>query len=247
MKQLVKKPYPLSRRFRLSLCGLCMGLLMLAGNPLAAATYQSHESIRHAVQKFLTRQAKGVNKDIRIKVNDLDPRLRVAACDQALTTYFPPGSDLFTASTIGVQCKGTKPWTLYVPSQVSIVEKVVITLRPMTRGHKITPQDITTVKREVRGLHTGFYTDPGRVIGKVIKRPVPVNSVLANNLLEKSLMVHRGEQVTIVAKAAGLEVRMTGKALMNGAQGQQIRVRNLKSRQVVTGTVSGDGTIDVQL
>ena len=224
-----------------------MGVLMLAGNPSAAATYQSHESIRHAAHDYLARQASGVNKDISIEVNDLDPRLRVAACGQPLTTFLPPGSDIFTATTVGVQCKGDKPWTLYVPAQIKILEKVVITLRPMNRGHKISPQDITTMKREVNGLHTGFYTDPARVIGKLIKRSIPVNSVLDPNLLEKMLLVRRGEQVAIIAKAGGLEVRMMGKAMMDGTEGEQIRVRNMTSKQIVTGTVTDSGTIDVQL
>ena len=247
MKQLFNILDPTSWRFLFRLFGLSMGLLMFVGNPSLAATFESHNSIRHAAHNFLAHQASGVNKDIKIKVNELDPRLRVAACDQPLSTFFPPGSDLFTTSTVGVQCRGTKPWTLYVPAQVDIVEKVVITLRPMTRGHRVTPQDVTTIKRDVGGLHTGFFTDTNVVIGKVIKRSIPVNSVLTRNLLQKTLLVRRGDQVTIVARAAGLEVRMTGKALMNGSQGEQIQVRNATSKQVVTGTVSRDGTVDVQL
>jgi len=247
MFQSVKNIHLNARRLLHGVCGVCAGLLLLAGNPLAAATFQTHESIRQAAHDFLARHATGVSKDIRINVNDLDPRLRVPACDQALTSFLPPGSDIFTTSTVGVQCKGKKPWTLYVPAQINILENVVITMRPLPRGHQISQQDITTVKRDVGGLHSGFFTDPAKVIGKLIKRSISVNSVLDPNLLQRTLMVRRGEQVIIIAKASGLEVRMMGKALMNGAQGDLIRVRNNTSKQIITGTVTGNGTIDVQL
>jgi flagella basal body P-ring formation protein FlgA len=38
-----------------------------------------------------------------------------------------------------------------------------------------------------------------------------------------------------------------GQALMDGSEGELIRVRNSSSKQIVTGTVTGDGTVDVHL
>jgi flagella basal body P-ring formation protein FlgA len=223
------------------------GCLLAAGEPLLAATHQSHESIRQAVHDYLAAQTRSLGRATRIDVDELDPRLLVAACNRALSTFLPPGADIFSVSTVGVQCRGDNSWTLYVPVKVKILETVVISLRPMSRGHQISRQDITLIQRDVAGLHIGYYNDPDKVVGKVLRRSVAINSVLGPGLLEKAQVIRRGEQVMIVAHTGGLEVRMMGQALMDGSEGELIRVRNSSSKQIVTGTVTGDGTVDVHL
>lgn len=49
----------------------------------------------------------------------------------------------------------------------------------------------------------------------------------------------------MVANTAGLRVTMQGKALADGSRGDRIRVKNLSSGQVVTGTVVRSGVIQV--
>lgn len=222
-------------------------LPLSAPEPLYAAGYQSHESIRQVVHSFLTQQISDTHLDTAIEVDRLDPRLRVTQCSGKLEPFLPPGSELLNTSTVGVRCQGVKPWTLYVPAKIKVFEKVVVTTRPLSRGHRINRKDIKVSRRDVATLHFGYISEPGRIVGTLAKRSIPVNGVIHPGLVEKARLVRRGQRIVIIAKAKGLEVRMQGKALMDGAEGDEVKVRNLSSNQVVIGTIAEDGTIKVHM
>ena len=66
-------------------------------------------------------------------------------------------------------------------------------------------------------------------------------------VLEAPRLVRRGERVTITARADGIDVRMAGKALMDGTAGERIRVRNINSDRVIEATVASPGMVEVQM
>jgi flagella basal body P-ring formation protein FlgA len=69
--------------------------------------------------------------------------------------------------------------------------------------------------------------------------------VVHAGLLKRANLVKRGSKVEIIANFDGLDVRMRGEALADGGRGDRIRVKNLSSGRVVTGTVSGSGVVHV--
>lgn len=240
---------PVRRAARHRLKGTSLGavcLYLLAG-PSFAATYQSHASIRHAAGNFLAHQAHRLKKRHVVQVDRLDPRLHVKHCSSALETFLPPGSTVYTATTVGVRCRGVSPWTLFVPAHLKVLDKVIVATRPLQPGHRITADDFTITERDLTTLHSEYTSDPRDVLGKLIKQPVLTDSVLTPHMLERSKLVRRGDRVMIVARDNGLEVRMAGQALMGGAKGDEIKVRNLSSREIVIGTVAAEGTVNVHL
>jgi flagella basal body P-ring formation protein FlgA len=58
-------------------------------------------------------------------------------------------------------------------------------------------------------------------------------------------MVMRGQHVTIIAESGGLDLRVKGKALMDGRQGQTIQVKNLSSQKLIYAQVVGTGMVKV--
>lgn len=241
---------PIFRRIRggrLSPYPVLAAVLCLLADPSLAATYQSHDSIRHAAKVFLGQQAQRLHKRHVVQVDHLDPRLHVKHCSRPLETFLPPGSSVYTAMTVGVRCRGASPWTLYVPARLKVLDKVIVAARPLQPGHRVTAEDFTITERDLSTLHTEYTSDPRDVLGKRIKQPVLANNVLTPYVLERSRVVHRGDRVTIIARDNGLEVRMMGQALMDGAKGDEIKVRNLSSKQIVVGTVAAEGMINVHL
>ena len=57
--------------------------------------------------------------------------------------------------------------------------------------------------------------------------------------------VKRGQEVTLLASAGGIQVRMAGRALADGREGARLRVQNLSSQAVVEGVVETDGVVRV--
>jgi flagella basal body P-ring formation protein FlgA len=59
------------------------------------------------------------------------------------------------------------------------------------------------------------------------------------------ILVKRGDTVTITTSNPNLAIAMQGTALMDGAQGQRIRVKNTTSNRVISGVVTKAGVVSV--
>lgn len=70
-------------------------------------------------------------------------------------------------------------------------------------------------------------------------RPIPVASLGAPALVE------RNATVLMIFQRSGLDIRAEGRALGRGAEGDEIRVLNLASRNTITGIVTGPGQVRV--
>lgn len=208
---------------------------------------QSRESIRKAVASYISQGIKKEYPHHAIKVGHLDPRLKLAACNVPLKGFLPAGGQLFGNTTIGIRCAGISPWTIYVPASVKAMRKVVITTRPILRKSTITNEDIRLEERDITTGSDTYIYSPEHVMGKIARRALPASTALTPNMLDKPLLVHRGQQVVILAKGPGLEVRMAGTALMDGAEGQIIRAKNKLSKRTVEGQVIRPGIIRVNM
>ena len=94
---------------------------MIAWSSGSADTIQSHRSIQEAAETYLMNSVdSGHGLRLSVKAGHLDSRLRLAACDAPLEAFQPDGGRTLGSTTVGVQCAGSKPWTLYVPVKVSL-------------------------------------------------------------------------------------------------------------------------------
>ena len=69
---------------------------------------------------------------------------------------------------------------------------------------------------------------------------------LSDRNLKPPVIVKRGQQVTLLARTSSYEVRMNGKAMMDGVAGQRIRVRNDRSERIVEGVVKSSNIIYIE-
>lgn len=123
----------------------------------------------------------------------------------------------------------------------------MVAVQPLKRAHVLEDADIALVERDVGLLTQGYLTDPARVVGQKLRRPVVNDQVLAPVFLEQAEAVRKGDQVVILARTATINVKMPGEALSDGAPGQQIRVRNLRSQRIIKARVIEPGTVEVNM
>ena len=69
----------------------------------------------------------------------------------------------------------------------------------------------------------------------------------ANSFATDAIMVRSRQPVKLVARSGGMLIMTDGEALQNGKVGQTVRVENTNSKQVVNGTVTGPGEVEVVL
>ena len=84
----------------------------------AAQPLHAPDDIRSEVRGFLAREVGPESPQLRIEVNEPDPRLRLARCEEPLSLALPPGGPRSGSITVGVRCTGERPWSLFVPARV---------------------------------------------------------------------------------------------------------------------------------
>lgn len=224
-------------------------LILLWLGPLApsmAQSIQSLESIQESVRLFLEQETAGQSGEIEIQVGRLDSRLRLGECEQEMKVFWPDGARRVGNVTLGVSCERPS-WSLFVRAGVEVMEPILVSSRPLSRGTVLGENDFEVVKQGISRLSSGYYTVPDQVIGAVMTRSVRAGTVFTPSLLKPAALVRRGDYITILAITGGLQVRMEGEALADGALGDVIRVRNISSRQEIEGEVIGVGQVQVRM
>lgn len=227
-------------------------MLLLAILPVpdpwgAAATewdaVQDLEAIRQVARSFVAATEAAEGETPQVRIGSLDPRLRLRACTDPLEAFSVSRAARGNALTVGVRCTRPTPWTVYVSARVVYTGPVVVAARSLSRGTVLTERDLRIVHKDVGTGSAGALRSPAEALGKRLRRPVAAGRVLTDTVLEAVPVIRRGQQVELVAGVGPLTVRMTGRALSDGAAGQRIRVRNLNSRKVVEGIVDPAGFV----
>lgn len=214
----------------------------------AQPAYQSHESILSAVRHYLESHSELQDyHKVNIQLGRIDPRLKLNHCSQDLRLELAPGSNASGKTTVSVRCPSDsdKPWRLYVTAMVNKFASVYQTANALRKGHIITEHDIQAVEYNLARLNRGYFTDKQALIGKETRRQLQKSRIIHPGQVKSPLMVKQGQEVALVAKNRQFSVRMTGKALMSGALGDLIRVKNLSSRRVIEGKVTRNGEVTV--
>jgi flagella basal body P-ring formation protein FlgA len=214
-----------------------------AENPPAI---QDMNVVRAAAEQFIKTQPLNKGISVAVEAGVLDPRLHLPHCTE-IEAFMPAGGRAFGNTTVGVRCGGGNAWTIYIPVRVNAFADVVIANRPIARGATLSAADVRLERRDLATLPYGYVLQTDQITGKSLVRGITEGTVLNPNILTAPKWVKRGERVTVLAQAGGMEIRMNGEALMDGTEGSVIRVRNLNSARVVEGTVIAQGVIQVRL
>ena len=206
--------------------------------------YQSIDSIKAAAQTFLSTHSNVEGRaNTTISVGNIDNRLTLPACGTTLDTFLPSGAKVQGKTTIGVRCQSPKPWTLYVPANVTTITQVLVTNTPLRRGHVMTAGDISLQSKNTSQLNAAYLSNPDQVVGKVLKRNLANKALLTRAVLTEPHIIHKGQHVDLRAGLGGLNVSAPAIALMGGAVGDRIRVKNVSSGKIVEGAILASGVV----
>ena len=224
-------------------------LVMLAASACSAAlaNTQSLESIQSAAEKEVLSQLPPTKAKYFVAAARLDPRLRLADCAAPLEASLPNNTSAGAKVTVGVRCTAPAPWTIYVPVTIEIEAPILVLRRALPRRSPVDMADVELQTRRLPGSESGFISDTGNLKGRRLKRALPAGSPLTADVLVPDVLVHRGQQVTLLASNGPFEIRAQGQALSDGAERERIRVQNVTSRKIVEGVVENASTVRVDL
>ncbi|MFK8068482.1 MAG: flagellar basal body P-ring formation chaperone FlgA [Gammaproteobacteria bacterium] len=225
---------------------LLAGLMPTLASPTANSTeYQSLDSLKSAAKEFVLGQYINVSNEKKIEIipGRLDPRLRLVRCKEPLETSKTSNSGNRGRYTVNIKCSGVKPWALFVPVQVKEFKNIVVLSNSLPRNTSLSQSDLRVEQHDINRLNSGYFSNLDDVVGKTLKRSLGAGLVITPTYVESSMLIKRGQQVTLLAQTGGITVKMAGKAMSNGIVGERIKVKNINSNKVIEGTITNNGLV----
>lgn len=227
------------------LCRLVLAALLVL--PGAVRAEAAGQALRLQVQEFARAGARtGGGPRVEIEVGALDPRLRLAACDE-VQAYLPPGTRLWGRSRVGVRClRGPSRWNVYLPVTVRVFGAALVAARPLPAGSVIGAGDLAQAEVDLAEDVSNALRRPELALGRTLLRPLDTGRSLRQTHLQARQWFAAGETVQVVAQGSGFSVSGEAQALTPGTEGLPARLRT-ESGRVITGLPVGERRVEVDL
>ena len=221
-------------------------LALLLMNPVNAQdSLQSHEIIYETVKDFIEQNINAAY-EYEISVIPIDNLLSLPECVEPLEAYTT--SELTKAAggrvAVGVRCNHTgSKWSIFVTAVIKFYQEVPVLIQAVHRGDMITRQHFTFEKREISRLGEECAVQAEQLENKQATRFLPAGAILGPRAVAEPTLIKRGEKIIISSSQPGFSVRMNGLAMMDGARGQKIRIKNESSGRIISATVIEPGMV----
>lgn len=212
-----------------------------------AQSIESLQTIQTAAESYVRSQLPETRGKYYVTATQLDSRLRLADCVQALDAFVANNGAVQTRTTVGVRCTDVGGWTVYVPVAVEVEAPVLVLRRALARRARVEALDVELQTRRLPGISSNFVNDMNSLLGRRLRRALAAGTPLTTDALDRDVLVQRGQSVTLIAANGGIEIRAQGRALTEGSERDRVRVQNVNSLKVVEGVVENAGTVRVDL
>ncbi len=148
---------------------------------------------------------------------------------------------------VAVECAGSRITTVQVPVQAKVWKEVLVAGSTLMRGQSLAGAEVRTERRDV--LMTRDYVTPDQVAGggHELVSNVTMGQLLTGRALRVKPAVTRGTVVDGLVTDGAMTISMKVEVLEDGAIGQNLRVRNVKTRREMLGKVQNEQTIVLYL
>lgn len=234
-----------------------LGAPSFAANPSKpqSASASATEVLHTSVQKWVA-QSRKVRPD-QVTLAPLDSRVKVRACDQALSMDVP----FSNAETVRVRC--TQPfWQQYVrvsvagaapeiqaqakPEGPSLPTQrwVLVAKVPLQRGMMLNETHVSRERVDTSNMPVNVLEQASEVMHAEVVRDVRPGTPLRSQDIRPTVLVKRGQMVLLsVGQAQGFQISARVEALQDGRFGDQIKLKNRDSGRELSGRVQGPNQV----
>jgi flagella basal body P-ring formation protein FlgA len=137
--------------------------------------------------------------------------------------------------------------TWKIDAVVTRAAMIVVARHPLGRGEMITEHDVELAPLDDKAPPTTHkpLTTLEEAIGKETTRPIAAGETILAPSVHETLMVRRGQVVTVYSRCGGVQIRTTGRAKENGSHGELIPIETIGSRESFHARVSGHQEVEI--
>lgn len=122
---------------------------------------------------------------------------------------------------------------------------VPVLTRALKSGDVVSADDVMYVRMAASRVPRGSVADADKLIGFSARRQLRAGIPLRESDVQKPLVVRKGDAVTMVFRAPGIELTSRGKAMTDGGVGDTVAVVNAQSLKQIDAVVTGAGSVNV--
>ena len=183
---------------------------------------------------------------VEVVLGRLDPRLRLAPCQQILP-YLPAGTRPLGNTRIGLRCaRGPTAWNVSLPIAVKVWAPSLVASTALPTGTVLESRHLTSAEVDLAERVDPTIAVPEAALGRTLARGLAAGEALRRTDLKTRLWFSAGDMVRIVAVGPGYAISSEGQAMGPGLEGQSARVRT-ESGRIVSGIAAGERRIEVAL
>ncbi|MDX5594152.1 flagellar basal body P-ring formation chaperone FlgA [Pseudovibrio sp. SPO723] len=135
--------------------------------------------------------------------------------------------------------------TFALDGQANIMVEVTTLARRVKRGDIISSNDLRIERVPAQRMTRRAALDATQAVGQAARRSLRAGTILTENDITAPLLVKRGENIMVTYAIPGMQLTTIGRANADGAMGDIIEIKNMRSNKVVLGTVTGSGRAHV--
>jgi flagellar basal body P-ring formation protein FlgA len=224
--------------------------MLLAAAPIAdgqASEFEDIAALTALAASQAAREFPPLNAHQRFQIGPIDPHTELAKCRAPVHAGLASAHHMQDRATVELRCPDFKGWHTYVQVRVLGTSTVAVAAHAVVAGTLLKESDLKVETHDISELPLCYLDDPAVAVGLTASRPIAGGAYITNQLLVASRAVQRGQNVTLLADAGGMRIRMAGRALTDGLINQRVKVTNLSSGRVVEGIARSEQVVEIVL
>ena len=121
--------------------------------------------------------------------------------------------------------------------------RVVVPVHDIPRGQTISESDLTYATLPGNAMMAGVVTSVTVAKDMEARRMLRAGEPFRSDDVRRPIVVIKGETVTMLFNAPGVELTATGRAMGEGGVGDTVMVQNPASFRMINGVISAPGTV----
>lgn len=216
-------------------------LLSLQANQTNHAS-QAHDEIYTLASEYLKQKTDQKIFDATFELKKLSRTLILPRCQSPLTLKDRNPNSVSGRITLSVSCD-QPTWRVFIPVVITGKLPVILSTKGISKQAVIKEEHVKRTLLSYKKVPKGRLIDINTAIGMRAVRAIPANQVLKIKDLSPPYWVFKNQQVNIITRIGGIEVRAIGVALKNGVEQEQVPIKNTSSQKTIKGIVIAPNTV----
>jgi len=212
-----------------------------------ASEFQEIPALENLARAAAMQELPPLTDHERLLIGPIAPGLELRRCGVPVKPVAGSATHMKDRVTVELRCAGPTAWHIYVPARIIGTSAVAVAAHAIVTGSVLTANDVRVEQHDLSELPPGFFDDPANAVGLTAARPISGGAIITNQQLVGAKAVQRGQSVTLLADAGGIQVRMAGRVLSDGLVNQRVKVQNLSSGKVVEGIARSEQVVEIIL